>query len=150
MEPTSFTVISLGEDCRSSDAARDIGIRQFALPFDWVVSRTPAIIECFDDDFERFHKNLHFNFRNTRVVDEYGIEFPHDYPFKSDPTNRADIIAEDLHSQIVDNLEDYKPAVIEKYGTWSDPIVWKDMLRRLLLQNPHLVKTDADRKFLEV
>ena len=55
-------------------------MRDFALPFDWVVSNIKSLQKCFETNFGYFHKNLTFNFNKTRLVDQYGFQFPHDYP----------------------------------------------------------------------
>jgi len=72
--------LTMGHDCSPAAALREIQLREFALPFDWVVSSITTIDNCFKDNFDKFHTNLYFNHSKTRLIDAYGFQFPHDYP----------------------------------------------------------------------
>jgi len=72
--------ITIGYDCSPAAALRNMNMRNFALPFDWVQSNVRAIEECFRDDFAKYHADLRLNVRKTRLIDAYGFQFPHDYP----------------------------------------------------------------------
>ena len=78
--------ISLGYDCSPANLLRDLDLRPFALPFDWVVSIPEYIAAAVRDKFSSYHKNLSLIESKTRVVDAYGFLFPHDYPTIKDNT----------------------------------------------------------------
>lgn len=112
--------LTLGHDCSPAATLRNLNLREFALPFDWVVSNVGALYECFLTDFAKYHMNLQLNHARTRLIDEYGFQFPHDYPI----TGNADIsesqigegvIGEERGKQIIENWRDYHGTVIEKY-----------------------------------
>lgn len=75
-----YQYISLGYDCSPAQALRELGLRQYALPFDWIVSYIDHIEACIWDDFSKFHTNVFINQTQTRIIDAYGFEYPHDYP----------------------------------------------------------------------
>ena len=79
----SINYMSLGYDCSPAATLKNLNIRDEALPFDWVVSNLQILITCIEDKFNSYHKNLRFNQRKTRLIDSYGFQFPHDYPFDS-------------------------------------------------------------------
>ncbi len=100
---------------------RNLNIREFALPFDWIVSSISSIQECIEDHFEKFHTNLQFNHNNTRLIDEYGFQFPHDYPLSDMSNNIIDNIGEGIFGEengkyICDNWRNYHNAVKDKYN----------------------------------
>jgi uncharacterized protein (DUF1919 family) len=97
-----YNIITLGINCAPALIARDLELRKFSLPFDWVVTNNNQIINCIEDDFEKFHKNLHFTLDNHWQMDEYGIQYPHEYPVNDDGT-------------IIDNWQDYHAEVLIKY-----------------------------------
>jgi len=82
--------LTIGYDCSPAAALRNLGMRDFALPFDWVQSNIHCIQRCFEENFEKFHTNLRLDAKRTRVIDEYGFEFPHDYPL--DESVSTDVI----------------------------------------------------------
>lgn len=53
-----YNYITIGRDCSPAAALRNLNIREFALPFDWIVSSISSIQECIEDHFEKFHSNL--------------------------------------------------------------------------------------------
>jgi hypothetical protein len=75
-----YNIITLGYDCSPASVLRSLNLRDFALPFDWVVSNINAIYNCIQDDFKQYHTKLYFNKNHTRLIDVYGFQFPHDYP----------------------------------------------------------------------
>jgi hypothetical protein len=97
-----YNIITLGINCAPALIARDLELRKFSLPFDWVVTNNNQIINCIEDDFEKFHKHLHFTLDNHWQMDEYGIQYPHEYPVNDDGT-------------IIDNWQDYHAEVLIKY-----------------------------------
>ena len=113
-----YNFITLGYDCSPAAALKACDLRIIALPFDWVVSNLDALHRCFTDDFKFFHKNLKFNYNKTRLIDEYGFEFPHDYPLNNIEINE-NIIGEgsfDGKDCIIDNWKDYYDIVLDKYN----------------------------------
>ena len=57
MQIQPITVISLGQSCTVAGAVRDYGIREFAFPFDWIVSPFNSLYQVFEDDF-KFFRNV--------------------------------------------------------------------------------------------
>ena len=76
----SFNYLTIGSDCSPAAALRGLNLRDFALPFDWVVSNITSLDKCFETNFEYFHKNLLLNGSKNKLIDYYGFQFPHDYP----------------------------------------------------------------------
>lgn len=80
----------MGYDCSPASALIALGLRQRALPFDWVVLTIPALERCFQDKFQSFHCNLVYGLdpskttNGTFLTDVYGIRFLHDYPMEGE------------------------------------------------------------------
>jgi hypothetical protein len=112
--------MSLGYDCSPAAALRNLNIRNEALPFDWVQTNLKSIINCIEDNFQKYHKNLVFNFTKSRLVDSYGFQFPHDYPFNLNNIDKEKlgegIFGEEKDKQIIDNWSEYHSIVLEKYN----------------------------------
>ena len=72
--------IGLGGDCSPAAVLRNLNLRPFALPFDWVVSSADTLCAAIFDKFSNYHDRLRVSHTNTAVVDAYGFTFPHDYP----------------------------------------------------------------------
>jgi len=99
----NYNFISLGIDCQPALALKELNLRKYALPFDWLNSTVNMIIECIKDDFKFFHQELNFDSKNI-LYDKYGFKYMHEYPLKN----------EDEYAP-VDNWMDYKADVITKY-----------------------------------
>jgi hypothetical protein len=117
----NINYLTLGYDCSPSGALKGLNLRQFALPFDYVISNVNILENCFISNFDKYHKNLIFNNNKTRLIDYYGFEFPHDYPLnnmiKCENINEEDIfISEENSKQITDNWNNYYNIVLEKYN----------------------------------
>ena len=110
----NYNIITIGYDCSPAQALRDMNLRQFALPFDWVISSVNSLERCFRDKFSLFHQNLSFNHNKTRLIDHYGFEFPHDYPILKDVLDCSFTSVVKEHT-IVDNWADYHAEVCAKY-----------------------------------
>ena len=109
-EPIAY--VSIGHECSSAAALRNLQLRQFALPFDWVVTSSQAFTKCILDDFRQFHKQLRRH-NQSRIVDAYGILYPHDYP-----TVEARVPNPDgtyTEKPLVDDWADHSGPVVEKY-----------------------------------
>lgn len=100
--------ISLGNDCSSAAALKELNLRNFALPFDWVQTTANQLYQCLQDDFLNFHTNLNISSNKKHVNDFYGLEYHHDYP-----TTTADNSNNSI--RICDNWENYTDAVRLKY-----------------------------------
>lgn len=109
-----YTYIPMGYDCSPAAALINLGLRKMSLPFDWTQSTPELLIACIEDDFANFHRNLQLIHNGQRVMDGYGIQFPHEYPtvdnkivgvYNNYPENR-----------IVDNYSDYTDDVLIKYA----------------------------------
>ena len=116
----SFNYLTIGSGCSPAAALRDLKLREFALPFDWVVSNINTVQKCFETNFEHFHKNLVLNNKKTRLIDYYGFEFPHDYPL-SHMNNVENNIGEGVFGEendkfITEKWKDYYDIVLDKYN----------------------------------
>jgi len=101
----SPTYISMGNDCNPATDLRFLGLRETAMPFDWVRSTPNIISTCIRSDFAGFHTDLRLNPISERVVDGLGIEFTHDYPNLETYNNVP----------VIEGWEAYIPLVNEKY-----------------------------------
>ena len=113
-----YNFVTLGYDCSPAAALRGLEQRPFALPFDWVISTVQSLRHCFEDNFAKFHVNLRFNQTRTRLIDEYGFEFPHDYPLTdtADTTHVGEgMIGEEAGKTIHDTWQAHHALVKEKY-----------------------------------
>jgi hypothetical protein len=117
----SYNYLTVGYDCSPAAALRSLNLREFALPFDWVVSNVNILERCFQNNFENFHKNLVLNCKKTRLIDNYGFQFPHDYPLND--MNNIDeksfgegVFGEENGKFITDNWTDYYNIVLDKYN----------------------------------
>ena len=110
--------LTLGYDCSPAAALKNLNLREFALPFDWIVSDINILELCFKTDFSKFHKNLVFNHNKTRLIDEYGFQFPHDYPLNdTDIENVGEgVFGEENGKHIVENWSNYYDIVSDKYN----------------------------------
>lgn len=111
--------LTLGCDCSPASALRNLNLRDFALPFDWIVSDIYMFEKCFEENFARFHTNLKYNNSKTRLIDDYGFQYPHDYPLENDKLN-INNIGEGIYGEgngkiICSNYMDYYNIVFDKY-----------------------------------
>jgi len=115
----SYNYLTLGNDCSPAAALRNLNLREFALPFDWVVSSVNSLEKCFETNFENFHKRLNLNHNKTRLIDYYGFEFPHDYPLNdmSEVENNIGegVFGEEKGKFITDKWSSYYDIVLDKY-----------------------------------
>jgi len=121
-----YNFLTIGYDCSPAAALRGLNLRNEALPFDWVMSNISSLEKCFQDNFMKYHTNLKFNYNKTRLIDEYGFEFPHDYPLQNidNTVNTCDItddkigegvIGGEKNKIIVSDWKKYYNIVKEKY-----------------------------------
>jgi len=80
MTTAPYNILTLGHDCSPAAVLRNLGLREHALPFDWVVSSPQSLNACFKERFQQYHTGLYYNQNRSRLVDAYGFQFPHDYP----------------------------------------------------------------------
>jgi len=115
----SFNYLTIGYDCSPAAALRGLNLREFALPFDWIVSNIKIIQMCFETNFKDFHKNLTFNDSKTRLIDHYGFQFPHDYPLTNTTNfenNIDDVFVIETGNCITEKWYDYYSVVLNKYN----------------------------------
>lgn len=117
---TTIHYMSLGYDCSPAATLRALNIRDEALPFDWVVSNLKIIRDCIEDNFADYHCHLQLNASCSRLIDKYGFQFPHDYPFTDnvyeDTHVGEGVFGEEVQKKIIDNWVNYHPLVLEKYA----------------------------------
>ena len=116
----SFNYLTIGYDCSPAGALKVLNLREFALPFDWVISNIKFLQRCFETNFEDFHKKLTFNYNKTRLIDHYGFHFPHYYPL-TNMTNFENNIGEGMFGEergkfITEKWSDYYDTVLDKYN----------------------------------
>jgi len=112
--------LTMGYDCSPASALKNLNIRGFALPFDWVQSNIYSIEKCFQDNFHKFHTNLKYNITKTRLIDEYGFQFPHDYPLNITHNIEKEVgegmFGEEKGKIITENWINYYSIVKQKYN----------------------------------
>ena len=121
---TMYQFLSIGYDCSPAAALRGLGLREAALPFDWVESNVDALEKCIGDRFAQFHKGVQLNETKTRVVDSYGFQFPHDYPtMDSEMEEVGECNFGETGKRIVENWMDYYDVVKAKYDRRINRVV---------------------------
>ena len=114
-----YHFLTAGSDCSPAAALRNLELREHALPFDWVVSNVNNIHKCMEENFSRFHRNLSLNHNKKRVIDEYGFEYPHDYPLTNPDLDLSEVgegvYGEEHDKHIINNWMDFNQIVHEKY-----------------------------------
>jgi hypothetical protein len=105
--------VPFGVNCAPATGLRNLKIREFALPFDWVRSTPESLARAVEDEFKGFHESLQLSECKKYVIDSYGIQFPHDYPTEKeavpshDENIREDILVDDWKDSIPINKEKY-------------------------------------------
>ena len=118
--------LTMGYDCSPAAVLINLNLRPHALPFDWTQCNIESIHKCFADDFAKFHTNLRFNHMQSRMIDVYGIQFPHDYPFENSDNDVNDVgegkFGEEKEKEkgIIQNWYEYYDTVKEKYNRRID------------------------------
>lgn len=70
-------VISIGIRCTSAIACRYAGLRKMAMPFDWTIPTTPAVVQnVLQEGFKDFIPDV----ANELFVNKYGIRLAHFNP----------------------------------------------------------------------
>ena len=160
----NFHFIPFGSDCSPAAALRNLSLREFALPFDWIVSNVHILETCLKDKFSIFNTQLKMNHTKTRMIDAYGFQFPHDYPLQKEnmtESEKTDSIGEGVYgeSTICDTWMEYYDVVMEKYlrrikrfyncmNDRSTPIIVlcrynsADVLRLQTILTTHFSRTD--------
>jgi len=91
--PTATLYVPLGDSCAAAFLLRHVGLRAAALPLDWVLSPTDALLACVEDDFARQLCEPRVTDTRTRgprsaIEDAYGFRYLHDFPKSAPlPTN---------------------------------------------------------------
>lgn len=116
----SYHYITVGGDCSPAAALRNLQLREFALPFDWIVSTVSMIEQCFRTKFDRFHRYVALDATKTRVIDPYGFQFLHDYPLSHMRDVEEHSIGEGVFGEepgkcITDRWYDSYTIVFDKY-----------------------------------
>jgi hypothetical protein len=110
--------ICLGQECSPATAMRNIGIRKYALPFDWIRSNAQLLSKVIINNFEGFHNSLKLSDDKKYITDSYGLEYPHDYPTVKQgisDINDSDEAGGINEDHIVNNWKEYIPEIQEKY-----------------------------------
>lgn len=48
-------IISIGCNCRTASALKDLEYRKFSAPLDWTLSTTKSVYKAFEDEFKNFY-----------------------------------------------------------------------------------------------
>jgi hypothetical protein len=115
---TNIEYIPLGTVCSPATGLRNLSLRKYALPFDWIRSSPDMICNTILNDFNEFHKSLKLSDNQCYITDTYGFEFPHDYPTitqANQPIQESEEANGIVENTIVKDWESYVPTVQEKY-----------------------------------
>lgn len=105
--------ITLGWDCSPATALRNLQLREYALPFDWIRSNAEILSKVIENNFSGFHESLKLSENKQFVIDTYGLNFPHDYPtIKQNCISLTDKLDETI---LISEWEKYVPVIQEKY-----------------------------------
>jgi len=110
--------ITLGQTCSPATALRNLSLREYALPFDWIRSNPNILSEVIVNNFNGFHDSLKLSENKTYVIDSYGLEFPHDYPTLNQSIIQVNEEAEAgniVENEIIDSWTYLIPEIQEKY-----------------------------------
>ena len=113
--------MSLGASCVGAMRLRELGLRHFAAPFDWVRAPADAVVACIDTRFAHFHTSLReigvshpAYYHESRCEDSHGIVFIHDYPHQFDNNDEHALVD---HGEVVSGYswQAYTQVVHAKY-----------------------------------
>lgn len=110
--------LPLGQTCSPATALRNLSLRKYAFPFDWIISSPAQICDAIITNFNGFHESLKLSDDKQYVVDSHGFLFPHDYPTIQQPNiyiNESDEIGGIQQHIIADGWESHIPIIQEKY-----------------------------------
>ena len=137
-----YNFLTVGFDCSPASALRGLNLRSEALPFDWVVSNISSLDKCFQDNFMKYHTNLKLDHSKTRLIDEYGFMFPHDYPLMDINKNTVDVTIDIIGEGIIG---EEKNKIIKENGNWNDIEIWKKYINLVILNNNKIIFVDQLR-----
>ena len=121
METKKYNFLTIGFDCSPASALRELDLREYALPFDWIESNIRALERCFADNFARFHTGLRISPSRTRIIDVYGFQYPHDYPVIDENNNEPTSAI--VEKKIVENWKLYYDDIKRKYNRRIDRFI---------------------------
>ena len=113
-----MSIITLGQHCSAATALRNLSMRNYALPFDWIRSTPEILSEVILNNFKGFHESLKLSENRQYIIDSYGLEYPHDYPtaIQSILEINEEVEAGGIQENtIVDSWEQHIPSIQEKY-----------------------------------
>jgi hypothetical protein len=58
--PAIVHAASLGTECYASWTLKQMGLKRYSLPFDWLFSSLPMVLHCLEDDFATFLDPRHY------------------------------------------------------------------------------------------
>lgn len=149
---SDINFVPLGPNCPNTFLIQDLGLRKFALPFDWLFINRPGLLKCIDDDFKFFLKDLYFDFKTNRLKDpHYDFQYPHIVPYIH--IERDDSIKDEIDDsyvyrdrdgkeklKIIENWEKLIPEVQIKFNRRIERFInlfKDDKPIFILMDNPH-------------
>ena len=158
-----YVYMPLGYDCSPTFALKELGLYKCSFPFDYVQSNHLIVKHCIEDEFQFFHQDVMLingeSHNGPRVIDHYGVQYPHDYPPVDDPSlNNIHAVSNDdaFFPEVVsfNTYKKYKDVVLEKYRRRIDrfyealrdkrPII---ILMRELFRDAMIIKEYLEQKF---
>jgi mannosyltransferase OCH1-like enzyme len=114
--------LTLGINCIPAINLKNLEMRKYSLPFDYIISNKKSIIDCLNNDFKQLHTNL-IQISDTRLQDSYGFIYVHDYPFINSHSKDITTLCEESyeeHSKIIPDYKNYINDNISKYKRRSE------------------------------
>lgn len=137
-------IINLGGECQVAYQMRLHGIRNEALPFDWIITPVAGLKKILEEQFAQFLNPNHLIFvaneKSTYVYDtHYGIRFLHDFKLVPDFMKEYEKIYS-IYARRIERflqlLHESKQALfIRKNSTKQEAIELRDLLKRLCPDN---------------
>ena len=146
---SDINFVPLGPNCTNTFLIKNLGLRKFALPFDWLFINRPGLLKCIDDDFKFFLKDLYFDFNSNRLKDpHYNFLYPHIVPYihierdysVKDEIDDSYVYREGKELKIIENWEKLIPEVQIKFNKRIKRFInlfKDDKPIFILMDNPH-------------
>jgi|GEM_PF-1298052 len=121
-----FIIISLGINCQVAWYSRELGLRDYAYPFDWCISSHTGVYRLIKNDFKEFFKreNLIKDTYHTVKDTLYDIRFAHDFPAEHANAAASDDTTIHHGGTILENYMDVYDELNQKYQRRIERFYW--------------------------